>query len=125
VLLVEDNMPFLEMESRFLGLQPDLTIVGRVTSAEIAISKVDDLHPDLVLMDLTLPGMNGLQATLHIKKQPNPPRIIILTLHDQHAYRDMSKMVGADGFITKDKFGEPLIQMIHGLFDPAEAPPIQ
>ncbi len=125
VLLVDDSVHFLELESRFLALQPECTIVGSATSGERAIAQVDNLHPDLVLMDLTLPGMSGLQATSQIKKQPNPPRVIILTLHDQRAYRAMSEMVGADGFITKDKFGEPLIQMIHGLFDAAGAPPTQ
>jgi hypothetical protein len=46
----------------------------------------------------------------------------IVTLHDQPAYRAMSEDVGADGFITKDNFGAPLIHMIHGLFDPTPAP---
>ncbi len=116
VLLVDDSVPFLDMESRFLSGLPQFQVVGSATSGEGAVSQVTSLRPDLVLMDLTMPGMNGLQATSHIKKQPNAPRVIIVTLHDQPAYRAMSEFAGADGFITKDNFGEPLMRMIHGLF---------
>ncbi len=123
VLIVDDSVHFLEVEKRFLAMQPELTIVGSATSGEAAISQTDHLHPDLILMDLTMPGMNGLQATRQIKNQPNAPRIIIVTLHDQNAYRTMSETVGADGFITKDNFGEPLIKMIHTLFRQTSAQP--
>jgi DNA-binding NarL/FixJ family response regulator len=122
VLLVDDNARFLEIESHFLSKQPEFKIVGSATSGEGALTQVVNLHPDLVLMDLTMPGMNGLQATSQIKKQPNAPRIIIVTLHDQPAYRAMCEDVGADGFITKDNFGAALIHMIHGLFDPTPVP---
>ncbi len=124
VLIVDDSAHFLEVEKRFLAMQPELTIVGSATSGEAAISETDHLHPDLILMDLTMPGMNGLQATREIKNQPNAPRIIIVTLHDQNAYRTMSETVGADGFITKDNFGEPLINMIHALFRQTQTQPV-
>lgn len=122
VLLVDDSAHFLEAEKRFLAMRPELTVIGSATSGEAAISETTQLHPDLILMDLTMPGMNGLQATSQIKKQPNAPRIIIVTLHDQHAYRTMSETAGADGFITKDSFGEPLFEMIRALFGHAGAP---
>lgn len=122
VLLVDDNAKFLEIESHFLSGQPEFRIVGSATSGEGALTQVVSLHPDLVLMDLTMPGMNGLQATSQIKRQPNAPRIIIVTLHDQPAYRAICEDVGADGFITKDNFGAPLIHMIHGLFNPTPVP---
>lgn len=120
VLLVDDSAPFLDMESRYLAGQSQFQVVGSATSGEGAVSQVSILHPDLVLMDLTMPGMNGLQATSHIKKQANAPRVIIVTLHDQPAYRAMSEFAGADGFITKDNFGEPLMRMIHGMFGTAK-----
>ncbi len=123
VLIVDDSAHFLEVEKRFLAMQPELTIVGSATSGEAAISETDHLHPDLILMDLTMPGMSGLQATRQIKTQPNAPRIIIVTLHDQNAYRTMSETVGADGFITKDNFGEPLIKMIRDMFEPTGSQP--
>ena len=122
VLLVDDSAGFLEMESRYLAGRPEFRVVGSATSGEGALTQVTALQPDLVLMDLTMPGMNGLQATFQIKKQPNAPRIIIVTLHDQPAYREMSVDVGADGFITKDNFGEPLILLIHGLFETSTMP---
>jgi DNA-binding NarL/FixJ family response regulator len=122
VLLVDDNASFLEIESNFLSRQPEFKIVGSATSGEGALTQVVNLRPDLVLMDLTMPGMNGMQATSQIKKQPNAPRIIIVTLHDQPAYREMCENAGADGFITKDNFGAALVHMIHGLFDPTPAP---
>ena len=124
VLLVDDNARFLELLSRYLSAQQELQVVGSATSGAGAVAEVGKLHPDLVLMDLTMPGMNGLEATSKIKKQPNAPRIIIVTLQDQPVYRMMSEDVGADGFLTKDNFAEPLIHMIHTLFYSPSGPRI-
>ena len=116
-LLVDDRPAFLDLAARFFDAHPEVKIVGRATSGREALTQVKHLHPDLVLMDIAMPGMNGFEATSRIKAQDNPPRIIILTLHDLPAYRLMSKTVGADGFVTKTEFGMPLLRLIEELFN--------
>lgn len=80
-----------------------------------ALEQVGPLHPHLVLMDLAMEGMNGLEATRRLKAQENPPRVIILTLHDNPEYRAAAEQAHADGFVAKSDLGEKLLPLIHHL----------
>ncbi len=116
-LIVDDNPEFLEAAKRFLSADKQLKIIGIALSGQEAITQTDQLSPDLVLMDLAMPDMNGLEATAHIKRRPDSPHVVILTLHDTPEYREASNEVGADGFVTKSDFGVQLLPLIHLLFD--------
>lgn len=120
-LLVDDNPEFIEAAKRFLSADKHLNIVSTALSAQEAIDLVENIRPDLVLMDLAMPEMNGLEATERIKSLPNPPCVIILTLHDTPEYREASHEVGADGFITKSDFGAELLPLIQDLFEEVES----
>ncbi len=117
VLLVDDSHDFLESAARFLSAYPCLEIVGWTLSGRDARELVARLQPDLVLMDLTMPGMNGLEATRQIKALPGAPCVVILTLQDNPEYRLAAESVRADGFIAKSDFGTQLLPLIHTLFD--------
>lgn len=116
-MLVDDSPEFLEAAQRFLASDPQVDILGSARSGKEAVKLVSQLNPDLVLMDLAMPGMNGLTATRQIKSLPNPPQVIILTMHDNHEYRSASDAVHADGFISKSQFGVDLLPLIHHLFE--------
>jgi DNA-binding NarL/FixJ family response regulator len=116
ILLVDDNPGFIKVAARFLSAEPRIKIVGQALSSHDALEQVALLHPDLVLMDVAMPEMSGLEATRHIKLQPGAPRVVILTLHDYPAYRAEARAVGADGFITKSEFGKQLLPLIYELF---------
>lgn len=115
ILLVDDNRRFLEAVRRFLARE-SLEVVGHALSGAAALEQVAALQPDLVLMDMAMPHMDGLEAAWRIKATPNPPRIIMLTLHDNPAYAAKAKAMGADGFISKSEFGSQLIPLIQLLF---------
>ena len=117
VLLVDDNHDFLESAARFLSAYPCLEIVGWTFSGRDARELVARLQPDLVLMDLTMPGMNGLEATRQIKALPGAPCVVILTLYDNSEYREAAEAAGADGFVTKSELGTQLLPLIRTLFD--------
>lgn len=117
ILLVDDNRRFLEAVRRFLTRE-SFEIVGQALSGVAALEQVAHLHPDLVLMDMAMPQMDGLEATRRIKARPNPPRIIMLTLHDNPAYATEAKAVGADGFVAKSEFGTQLLPVIRTIFAP-------
>lgn len=116
ILLVDDSLAFLESVARFLSVHAGIEIVGRVLSGGEALEEVPRLCPDLVLMDLTMPGMNGLEATRHLKTQPIAPYVVVLTLNDSSEYRAAALAVGADGFVTKSEIGTALLPLIHSLF---------
>jgi len=116
-LLVDDSAEFLDAAGRFLSSDPIIEIVGSALSGKEAIEQVASLNPDLVLMDLAMPGINGLETTRRIKADPEAPRIIILTLHDNPEYRAASESVDADGFIAKSDFGSELLPLIRLIFE--------
>jgi DNA-binding NarL/FixJ family response regulator len=116
-LLVDDSPEFLDAAGRFLASDPYIEIIGSALSGQEAIKQIDSLKPDLVLMDLAMPGINGLETTRRMKSGPGAPRVIILTLHDNPEYRSASESVQADGFIAKSDFGLELLPLIHLLFE--------
>jgi DNA-binding NarL/FixJ family response regulator len=116
VLLVDDSEDFLSSAQGFLADESWLEIAGCSLTGRDAIQQVDKLHPDLVLMDMRMPEMNGIEATRHIKAQPNAPRVIIITLHDDQDYGAMAREARADGFVSKMDFGDRLIPAIRQMF---------
>jgi two-component system response regulator NreC len=104
VLLVDDSLQFVEALKEYFSSSPEFPVIGWAESGGSAIQKVQELQPDLVFMDIFMPGMNGLEATRQIKRLSNPPRVIMLTVFDAAEYRKASADVGADGFICKSDF---------------------
>jgi DNA-binding NarL/FixJ family response regulator len=116
VLLVDDSSEFLQSAARFLTIDPQVEIVGCALSVPEALQQVDRLHPDLVLMDLAMPGTNGLEATRRIKAELGAPRVIILTLYDFAEYRAEAQAACADGFVAKSALDVELPGLIRSLF---------
>ena len=115
ILLVDDSLVFLESATRFLSEESQLAIIGQILSSREALEQIPQLYPDLVLMDLAMPEMNGLEATRYIKTQPNAPYVVILTLNDSAEYHAAAKTAGADGLISKSEFGTALLPLIDSL----------
>lgn len=115
ILLIDDSPEFLEVAARYLSSAQDLEVVGKAQSAREGLRQVLRLQPDLVLMDLAMPDMNGLEATREIKTLPSPPRVIILTLYDNPEYRQAAETARADGFIPKSEFASQLLPLIQTL----------
>lgn len=112
VLLVDDNPEFLKAAERMILATPRLELVGSAASGEEALEQVRVKRPELVLMDWSLPGLNGLEATRRIKALPNPPRVILLGLQDYPEYRLAAREAGAEGFISKSEFGKKIATFI-------------
>ena len=116
ILLVDDSPEFLRALSRFLSKDPEIQIVDRAFSAQDALEKMSRSPVDLVLMDIAMPGTNGLEATRWIKAQANAPRVLILTLYDGNEYQAAAKAVCADGFVSKAASDDKLLPLIYTLF---------
>lgn len=121
ILLVDDSQDFLDAATGTLGADPRLEIVGRALSGPAAVELTTALQPDLVLMDLSMPGMTGLQATQRIKANPEAPRVVILTLHDGPQFRASAEAARADAFVTKSQFEEALLPLIENILSERQA----
>jgi DNA-binding NarL/FixJ family response regulator len=116
VLLVDDSVEFLESAERYLSADPLVQVVGRARSAAEAMVQIPLLKPHLVLMDIHMPGLNGLQATCGIRVLPNAPCVVILTLYDNAEYRRAAEAAGADAFVSKSELSTELLPLIHRMF---------
>ena len=116
VFLVDDNRDFLSAMQRFLANAPRIDIAGCAVSGAEALVSIAQCTPDLVILDLVMPGMNGLEVTRRIKAMQDAPRVLILTLNEHFFYGVAARRAGADGFLTKSKMDEQLLPLIHRLF---------
>ena len=101
VLLVDDHEGFINAALRHLRKVEWLDVVGRASNGLEAIERSETLRPDVVLMDLAMPEMGGLQATRLIKTQDAPPFIVIASHFDDAEHREHAMRAGADDFVSK------------------------
>jgi DNA-binding NarL/FixJ family response regulator len=102
VLLADDQELVREGFATILDLQDDLAVVGAVGDGVAAVSAVRSLTPDVVLMDVRMPVMDGIEATRRIMARPDPPRVLVLTTFDLDEYVYAALQAGASGFLLKD-----------------------
>jgi DNA-binding NarL/FixJ family response regulator len=115
VLLVDDNLLFLNRASQWLAKQPGIHIVGQATSGEQGIEQAVLLSPDLVVMDLAMPTMNGDEAAQQIKRRSRATRVILLSMHNHETFNE-NCLLHTDGFLPKDDLHSRLIPLIWTLF---------
>ena len=112
VLLVDDQ-PLLRTGFRLiLQTEPDIEVVGEAADGEVALSQVRALHPDVVLMDIRMPRMDGVEATRRLSLVESPPRILVLTTYDLDEYVVESLRAGASGFLLKDVPADDLVEAV-------------
>ena len=112
-LLVDDETCFLTLTARLLEADSRFEIVGTARTGHEALNQVERLHPDLVLMDLNMPGMDGLEAIRRLKEQPDAPRVVMLTMCDRPGCRAEAEAAGADGFVSKPELIATALPLIH------------
>jgi two-component system nitrate/nitrite response regulator NarL len=115
ILLVDDHLLFRKGLARLLDAQPDFEVVGEARDGLEAVEQVQALRPDLVLMDIRMPGCDGLEATRRIKVQMPDVRVVMLTVSDDDQDLATAVRYGADGYLLKDLLPETLFQQLRGL----------
>ena len=112
VLCVDDHRLLREGIVRIVGLQPDMTVVAQASNGEEAVEEFLRHQPDVTLMDLQLPTMNGLQAIREIRRAQADARIVVLTMYqgDEDIHRAIE--AGAMGYLLKDTLPDDLIRVI-------------
>lgn len=115
VLVVDDNAAFRQRVAEFLAAEPDLEVVGEAADGGEALLKARELAPDLVLMDVRMPGTNGISATRQIREQVPAVKVIVLSCFDVQEYREAAMASGASGYVFKRSLIENLLPAIKGV----------
>ena len=102
VMIVDDHPLVAEGIEAILESFDDLEVAATLTNAQDAIDRIDELAPDVVLLDINMPGLNGLQATEIILEKSPDTRVLILSMHDTPEYISTALAHGASGYILKD-----------------------
>ena len=124
ILIVDDNSEVRALIRRMSAQEPDLVVVGEAADGVEAIRLTHALRPDIVLLDLAMPRVNGLEALRRIKAERPATKVIIVTMHSEDAYRRAAEDSGADAFIVKKTLMTvllPTIRRMHGS-TPPDAP---
>ncbi|MGL5832845.1 MAG: response regulator [Waterburya sp.] len=115
ILLVDDQALLCEVLRTWLDVEQDITVLGVAHDGQEAIAKVGELQPDIVLMDIDMPQMDGLQATKIISQQFPKVRVIFLSGHDDDVYLGKSLRAGAKGYLLKNTTAEELVKKIRSV----------
>ena len=107
-ILVDDHTLFREGLRRVLEAEPDIQIVGEASNASEAVARVRELHPDVVLIDIGMPGMSSFEAARIINRESPNTRLIFLTMYEDEEYLLQCLDAGASGYILKDAPGPKL-----------------
>ena len=115
ILLVDDHAIMRDGIRALLGLHNDIEIVGEASEGMEAIEKTQELAPDVVVMDIAMPGMDGMEATRSIMKKNPGVKVLVLTQHNNREYILLAIKVGAAGFVPKRALGSELVSAIRAV----------
>jgi YesN/AraC family two-component response regulator len=117
ILLVDDQALLCEVLKTWLDVEKDIQVLGVAHDGQKAIEAVEELQPDIVLMDIDMPQMNGLKATEIISRRFPQVKVIFLSGHDDDVYLGKSLRAGAKGYLLKNTTAEELVQKIRSVYD--------
>jgi DNA-binding NarL/FixJ family response regulator len=109
-VMIADDQALVRAGFRLvLEIEPDIRVVGEAADGAEAVARAAELKPDVVLMDVRMPGMDGIEATRHLTSGGNDPRVVMLTTFDMDEYVYEALLAGASGFMLKDTQPELLV----------------
>lgn len=112
IVLAEDHLIVRKGIKNLLEDEAGIQVIGEASDGREAIEVVEREKPDLLISDIRMPGMNGLDAAQNLSARPNPPGILILSMHDDEDYILQSVEAGASGYLLKDTSKEELLKAI-------------
>ncbi len=113
VLIADDDIRIRDDFSALLGLEPDLRVVGAVADGEAAVESGERLSPDVIVMDVRMPRVDGIEATRRIAARPSPrPAVLVVTTFDLDEYVFGAFRAGAAGFLVKDSAPQSLADAV-------------
>jgi DNA-binding NarL/FixJ family response regulator len=114
VLLVDDNGSILSRAAAVLA--HDCTVVGKATDGTAALEAVAALGPDVVVLDISMPGQSGLDVASHLLAGAKPPAIVFLTVHDEAEIAAVARALGALAYVVKARLATDLVPAVRAAF---------
>jgi two-component system response regulator NreC len=115
IIIADDHTIFRSGLNMLLNSEPDIDVVGEAEDGHAAVAAAVDLHPDVVLMDIGMPNLNGIEATKKIKEQAPDIHILVLTMHRSDEYFFKMLEAGASGYILKGAETSELISAVRAV----------
>jgi DNA-binding NarL/FixJ family response regulator len=122
ILLADGHVLRLGVLDRLLGETPGVEIVARADTGLEALSLAQTHQPDLIIMNLEMPGISGLEATHQLTTEPWAPRIVLTSFRDEPEYYQAAEAAGADGFVLDQEVGTRLLPLIRSLLEADSRP---
>ncbi len=117
ILVADDHASMRRAIRQILESHDDWEVCGEAVDGREAIQKTRELHPDVVVMDLVMPNLSGLEATRRIATSSTPPHILILTSHDIPEMAGAARLAGAEGYVLKSESPRLLIPAVESIRD--------
>ena len=117
IILAEDHHIVLQGLQALLEMEPDFEIVGKATDGPEAAQLVERVQPNILIVDLMMPGLNGLEVTRLVRQRSPQTRIIILSMHDTEAYVTEALSSGAAGYVLKKSSAADLVNAVREVMD--------
>jgi len=116
VLIADDHNMVRQGIKQLLELEKDIVVIAQASNGEEAIRLAREYKPDVILMDINMPGINGLQAIKELKQDSYVYRIIVLTIHEDREYLFKTLQMGAEGYVLKDAEPSVLVEAIRSVY---------
>lgn len=113
IVLADDHKVVRQGLRAVLEAEPNLRVVGEIGNGVEVLRLVDRLGPDVLVLDLVMPGLNGLEVTRQIRKHSKKTRVVILSMHKDEAYVIQALKNGASAYVLKDSSAEELVKAVH------------
>lgn len=115
VLLADDHAVVRAGYRFLLSYNPDIEVVAEAGDGQEALQLLERLQPDVLVLDLTMPGMHGLEVLHQIKARRNSPRVLVFTMHENPAFVEQALQSGASGYLSKNSEPEILVAAIRSI----------
>ncbi|HEY5181978.1 MAG TPA: response regulator transcription factor [Dermatophilaceae bacterium] len=115
VVVVDDHALHRDGTRQILDAYPDLQIIGEAGSGELSLELITQLHPDVVLMDIRLPGMNGIEVTRRLTRDHPDVRVLMVSAYDENEYVRGALEAGAAGYLSKTAPGKELVEAVRAV----------
>jgi len=113
VLVCDDHALVRSGLRKLLEAEPDIEVTGEAANAEDAIEQVGDQHPDVLLLDVVMPGRSGIEALADLREAAPETRVLVLSMQDEPSYVRQAFAAGATGYLLKEAADAELVQAIH------------
>lgn len=117
VVIVDDHVMVRQGIKQLLELDGDIRVIGEASDGEEGIKVLEENDPDVLLLDINMPKMNGLQALQKIREKGIKRKVLLLTIHDEVEYLIKAKEIGADGYVLKDSELAVLKKAIYSVYE--------